>query len=402
MLTIKRGHVLRIPIIAFLYFFLIIWQFDLTYLSRFEIVDTVYKLGKVASFAIIVVITLMRGTYRMTRMFLFIICYSAVLVLSTIINNGPIFSAVSSGASLIAMYLIIHEMLQTEPKAATSIFMLMFGTMIYANVILMLLYPRGLYNTADYSTRFYWLFGQQNSNVIYSLCTIIAAIIYKEMHKGDRVNTRVFLLIFASYVNVIITGSATGILGIVIMTIVIIVNWKKPLITLYHGIIVSTAVFVIIVLLRKQNIIVTMITILLHRDLTFSGRFVLWSTAIEEFLKRPILGAGIETTTVFTMLYGFETPHNKVLFTLYQGGVLLLISLMGAIFSAAESLKSRSGSKTAMVLNAVLIAFVIQMQAESYVKTIFFFPFILTDYLYELSDQTITDGKQTRALGHLS
>ena len=370
----------------FLFFLLIVWHFEPAYFSKIKSVDLFFSIGKTASFIAVLLLLLVKRNIKITWMFLSLITYSVVLVLSTAINGGAITTSFVIAFSMVAFFLIVREMLETDTRTAVSVLMLIFECLIYANLIIMYLYPRGLYRNTVHTTRFGWLFGHQNSNILYVLGAICIAMVYFMGNRNAIGRIRAVLLILMSSITVAKTGSANGLIGFALFFILLIVNAKRIRINVFYGLLITLVLFVIIVVLRKQRIFAFLID-LLNRDVSFSGRDKIWNAAIRCFHNKPWFGYGVESSAVAEMRFGgVETTHNKILFALYQGGVALTIPFFGIILAAAKNLANPKMIMPTLAITGAIISLLIQMQAESYNSLLFFFFFFLSEGVQYLTD----------------
>lgn len=372
---INRKYILTF----FLYLFLIIWFMDLTCFSVIPSISTIFNVGKIISSISILVICFRKKKMRISKMFHFILLYSIVLVLSSIINGAAVMTAIISVATIICFYLILSEMMRSHPIVCVDVLQLLFEIMIYVNLLLMLLFPRGIYNISN-STRHYWLFGHQNANSFFCYGGIIVGVLYYEIKKKKGIINRAFFLILASLVSIVITHSANGYMGLAAVCLIIVLNRYNIKPTIFHGFVISCTIFILIVLLRKQELFSYIITVVLHRDLTFSSRLSIWDQALYYFSQKPLLGYGLESVASSRAKFGgVATPHNTFLNLLYQGGIVLFLTWIGMILSPIKSIKKWMGSKTVIVINAIIISILIQAQVESVYTVITFFPLFLAD-----------------------
>lgn len=381
----NRRHTIRVPKVFFLYLFLVIWHFEPTYFSTLRIIDSMFSIGKITSFIVVTIMLAIRRKISNTKMLTSIGIYSSVLLLSTIINEGNIVNAVTTVASMITLYLIVCEMLNSHPGTAVSVFMLVFECLIYSNLIIMFLYPRGVYNIRANGKRFYWLLGQQNANILYVMCAFCVAIMFYILHKNDRGKYRSFLLSAMGILTILKSGSANGYIGLFLFFVLLIVNRNKVRITVFHGLLFSFVIFLTIVIFRKQYLFENIISTL-NRDLTFSGRLNIWDAGIRCFLEKPLLGFGVEYLAVAKMRFcGFETSHNKLLYILYQGGIALAVPFIGIIVSAGRNLATQQRTIATVILSSAIVTVMTLMQAESYATAVFYFIFFLTDGMQKLA-----------------
>ena len=372
----KANTVYNIRYFVF-FFFLMVWHFQLSYLTSFPVMDCVYSIGKALSFFVIIAMVFYKGSFKApSEMFAFIILHSLLLVVSTILNRGAVVTSVITVMSLLAMYLIVHYMFLKNPVTAVNMLMFMFEVFIYANIIIMFVFPKGAYKNLS------WLFGQKNVNILFVLIAICMALTYYYVHRTQMDKIRAFILIAVSVLTITMSKSATSFLGLFAFGMMLLINRKKVRFTVYHGLLISLLVFVFVVWLRQLDIFKTLIVEILHKDMTLTKRTRIWDNGLKFFLQKPILGYGVEATKVAKERFlGYETTHNKMLYTLYQGGICLYAAFIGIIITAARRLDKFREDKLGIIYTAAIVALLIQMQGESYVMTTFYFCFILVDHL---------------------
>ena len=99
-----------------------------------------------------------------------------------------------------------------------------------------------------------------------------------------------------------------------------------------------------------------------------------------------LLGYGMETTEAAVKRFGYMTPHNRYLYLLYQGGLLMLTVFMGMLADCGKTLRQRINSKAALLCVSSISAFLIMMQFESYNTPIFFIPFLLSFRIEKITE----------------
>lgn len=391
---IKLDGVISICEKKIFYFFLLIWFFELTYFTTIPWLDKLYTLGKVVSAVIIFMLCIQKRDYKITIKerisrisvpFIWaVVIYEAILVLRTLVCGGAVVSAVIAAGSLIVLVMALNYMLSTDAKGTLNILMLIFELIIYCNFATVILFPKGLYHIREGAERFYWLVGHQNATILYVLCAIVIAVLFSKYGGEDnngKMGLRSVLLIFVSCATIVIIWSATAIFGLFVFGLLLFFNRKGVKLSVRIAIVCSLLFFLAIVVFRMQDYFSVIIVNVLHRDVTFTNRTVIWDKAMKCIQQHPILGYGVELSKVARQRFGFNTTHNKYLYTLYQGGGLLFVSFLTVLYSVTKPLKKHAGSVAAIVITASIWALLIQMQFESYTLTVFYIPFILAGQL---------------------
>ena len=391
---IKLDGVIRISEEKVFYFFLLIWYFELTYFTTISWLDKLYTIGKAVSAVIIVMLCMQKRDYKFTIMertrctpiqFIWaVVIYEVILVFRTLVCGGALVSALIAAGSLIVLVMALNYMLSSDAKGTLNILMLIFELIIYCNFATVILFPKGLYHIREGAERFYWLVGHQNATILYVLCAIVIAVLFSKYgaeNDGKKFRLRSVLLIFVSCATIVIIWSATAIVGLFVFGLLLLFNRKGVKLSVRIAILFSLLLFLGIVVFRMQDYFSVIIVNVLHRDVTFTNRTVIWDKAMECIQQHPILGYGVELSKVAKQRFGYNTTHNKYLYTLYQGGGLLVVSFLSVLYSVTKPLKKHAGSIAAIVITASIWALLIQMQFESYTLTVFYIPFILAGQL---------------------
>ena len=86
----------------------------------------------------------------------------------------------------------------------------------------------------------------------------------------------------------LIDGSATTIVGILIILIIQNISFFRKILKPKVGCILVAAAFVIVVVQQKFDFLQPFIVGFLGKDMTFTGRLMIWKNAINAILKNPI------------------------------------------------------------------------------------------------------------------
>lgn len=306
------------------------------------------------------------------------LCYEVLLVANTWIQKGAFETAVESMYKTIGLILILNYWLLQNADDVIKVLMIVFEMLIYTNSVLMLLFPQGLYNQSAGQTKFYWLFGHQNQTILYVLCAILVAVLYHYcIYSGRLFCVRSLLLILAGIWMIVYAWSATAMMGIAIVFGMMFLYKIKIHLGVTTGIAFSFLIFLGIIIFRQQSFFSWLITNVLHRSMTFSGRTGIWDKALDCIKGAVIWGYGYENWRMAKSRFGFNTPHNRYLYILYQGGIVLFIVFLLMLFLVAKEIKDAENTLLKSVAVGCICALLVQMQFESYTNILFYVPFIL-------------------------
>ena len=130
---------------------------------------------------------------------------------------------------------------------------------------------------------------------------------------------------------------------------------------------------VALVYFRLQHYLEYIIVNVLQRNLTLTNRTIIWDRAIRFIREHPIFGYGRENYGPRALKYGFkaESPaglhaHNRILETLYGGGITMLILFLWIFFYAAGRLNKVKDTSFAKILSFGIFIYLIGMLTEYY------------------------------------
>lgn len=287
----------------------------------------------------------------------------------------------------IGLVAVIDKGMKTKASETLSGLALLLEIYIYINFISILLCPNGLYEAELYSGN-YWFLGYKNVMVRFLIPAIVINAICTVYKKGQY-NIRLFVLIVISVMTEWMVDCKTGLLGIGIVAIAMLIFSRRKLPKCFNaknGMIVVGVLSVALGTTAMLNNFSGILQDLGEKASVFSRQAV-WFRAIQLFLKSPIFGYGVRTNDGYRQLINLSTgwgyfshPHNYILYVLIQGG-LVEICLIGNLMTKVSKmcLKNRE-NYTAKMLLVYYIAFFVMGITESLSGCTLLFPIALLAY----------------------
>lgn len=143
-------------------------------------------------------------------------------------------------------------------------------------------------------------------------------------------------------------------------------------ITFFYGYCVS---WVLIVVVRIQNIFAWLIVGILHKNLTFTNRTIIWDNALGSIRNRPLLGYGVQNTVNLFYTYivrpgkptvnSWFSAHNQVIQTLYESGIVSMIPVMLLCIMVFKKLDKNRNNRMYPVMVAGIIGLSVSLMAEA-------------------------------------
>lgn len=403
---IVRSCRYSLSISSILWFFLLIWYFEPQYFREdfIPLVHNIFVLGRIGSALIICGIIFFKmirfKDYKPSALYIYILFEESILIISSILNPdaNKIFQVLIDNVLLIMPFLGgIDYLFQKKPVKIINILLLISEILLYCNFISMILFPNGLYNITIGSTRKYYLLGQQNLTILYIMIGLVTSLLQSQYVTKKRFSIRTFVLFTVCVYMEIVIKSATGFVGLLIFVgIFLLTEFKHIVIDLRWGMLVSAVIFFVFIVFERQEIFSTIIIDILHRDITASTRTIIWEKALQYILQKPLLGFGVEANEIAILRFGYITPHNRCLYMMYRGGIILLSAFIVMIFRSGQKLSIFKFERASVYITSALFALIIQMQFESYDTSIFYILFIMAFHVKDIL--IATEGRKCSGL----
>lgn len=294
------------------------------------------------------------GLFKASR--LFFLFWGSYLVSTSIFNIGTIAYVLYNAYIYIALVLLLIIEIRKNPQRLLYCLTIIYSTLILSNFILRLLFPNGLYQVVSTSYHEAYLLGDGNAVAYVALPCLILTSLFSYI-KYKEIKTFVWVICAIVLYNFYLDWSASalvcGVLWVVFL-VLISRNIKIPAYTFLIGFIIS--VF-LIVGAPNNAISRNFITNVLHKNLTFSGRSVIWASAFGMILQKPILGyggffqMGAFTNGVSLRLYPSHTTYLQILI---DGGAVLFGIFITIVVEALRRLnRTRNHIESAILISGI-------------------------------------------------
>lgn len=260
---------------------------------------------------------------------------------------------------------------------------------IIINLITIIAFPNGMYSTAGgqesstYTAN--WFLGYKN----YPIRFFIPAMLFAEFRaylKGCY-NAHSVCLYLICGLSCLLLDSSTATIGYIVYVVgVLVIRHSKFLRKFINYKLISLAIIaaVILIVVRQEQLgIINLIANSLERDMTFTGRTVIWSSTMDAILKHPIIGYGFLSTERFKMITGSiaSHPHNYFLYCLVRGGIIQLAQIISMFIVIGREIFKSQDEKLKRTIIIYLGAMMIMGITETLVNSaILFYPSILLCY----------------------
>lgn len=246
--------------------------------------------------------------------------------------------------TLTGLLLLSERMIYQNPEDYIKSFAVLMGAYSVINLIFVLLFPYGIYNQNvslfgnAYSVYF---LGGKNGAFFPYLFFLFASVILSKTIKGV-ISKRVIFLNILLLIGAVMLKSANTIICLFIALACLLV---EKYFSFFPRIVTKNKLFFFVVLISivlltdLRNIFLGPLVKLFGKDITLSGRTVLWSCAADYIKKSPIWGNGTGVTYEMKLTYEtryYPQAHSTYLDMIAKYGIMTLIPFVNVFFVALK------------------------------------------------------------------
>lgn len=319
--------------------------------------------------------------------------FSMILVLlliavSTILNNGNFTEMIKYIInSLMLMLLFNHCTIKYKMDFVKSL-NIYFFVLLFINLLTMILYPNGMFINSVGNRSNYFL-GFKNTIILYVIPFLYFSFLLN-IKKDGKLNKRFYVSYLLGFLNILLTKSSTGIVGLAIITVLLLTkNFFKNIkaFNLRTFIIIHLILFYIIIIGNKVGIFSFLVVTIFKKDLTFTNRTYIWDKAIEFITNKPLLGYGSETSIVRAIKFRYHqavTCHNQLLDMTYQIGIIGAIIYGISFLILKKQVDLIEDKNIKFFTNVILMSFLVMMLMEYYNIPTYIYLFIMISQVHNL------------------
>ncbi len=250
-----------------------------------------------------------------------------------------------------------------------------FMFFVSLNLLLMIVVPQGIY--AAYSSVYTthteeWLLGVGNVAISWHFPAVIVAWMYSKMVHNNKYGWYMSAIVLISN---LIDGSATAIVGVLVILIIQNINSIKGILTPKMGALIAIVFFLVIVVYQSFEFLQPIVVGFLGKDMTFTGRLMIWSNAISGIVQKPIFGHGVMYTKEITKILGVVPDidfiwegathcHDNYLQIAFTGGLIAVLIYYFIYRIAIRKLTIYWNNPISKACTAGLIAFLVIQISE--------------------------------------
>lgn len=362
MLVKKSIHINKLKLL-----FIIFFSFKISSLSYISSVgNTLFLLAQlIIGISLLFSFTIQKKINKLDCCFFI---FYLILAIATVINRIDIANYIKDLISSMLLYLSIKYGMEKDPKSYfkySSRILLLYT--LFNTISAVYLYPNSMFR--DNNNPIFFLGGDNTSIRIYLYS--IGMYFANKHFNGRKISFPVLpvlnLLIFSFLRDI---GSGKVCLFVIIIGLVFLkVKQKMPKDILLKIALVHIIIFTLLLSLAKIDIARSIVVNILHRDMTLTGRTIIWDITVNKIIEKPVLGYGMIDGMDFQAMLGGITgvnAHNTYLMMLFNGGLILFAIFIIAYFITRKQFSITKVSNWFYVFPLLLFTIMVRSQVEGW------------------------------------
>lgn len=349
------------------------------FFSTLKMIDKLYTYGGFLCVVFLIVLFLLQ--FKLNKINTWIFLFFSTSFLSTVIGSHNLYLFLGANYASLGMCLLFAICLEKDPAVLIESFSVL-EIFVYINLITVLVYPEGMYNNGMYD--YNWFLGYKNSQ-IRTILPILSMSLINSYKKFGYISFKTWTLICAVIITMLRIHSATAVVGIFVFLFILLMfhqtGKKLPkFVSLKNGVLATVILFLLIIVLKLQDIFQYLIVNILGKDLTFTSRSSYWDYTLLLIRQQPIWGYGYFSGDDYAKLFSnryMTHPHNYIMYILMSGGLVLLAVVFWGYWNANKTLEAYSDDVCNKIILFTLFSFLIMGLMESLVGTILLYPMLI-------------------------
>ena len=243
-----------------------------------------------------------------------------------------------------------------------------FSACVVVNTITYILFPGALY--ADIGGWRCWFLGADNSNYSYYVVASTLAMLYCSCIK-KKITLLSIMVWISGFIFAFGRAIGSGMICQVIWAILFLLyyqRWTRKLLKARYIFYVTVICILGIVVFR--NLIIGSVAAAVGKDITLTGRTLLWDNVIKAVMRRPVLGYGVCDENTFKRICSTHLggPHNYILFIMLWGGfiALTIFALLLIKSAKASSTAKKTDFYKCVVIGLIVLSVRLMVETGNY------------------------------------
>ena len=201
------------------------------------------------------------------------------------------------------------------------------------------------------------------------------AVLYFEYY-GNKVRMRSNMLILFICATILITWSATGVVGWFVFMVYLLFIYRKRISSFLNaaflGVMYVVSFFAVVVF-RMQEYFSFIIEDILHKNVSLTGRTQIWDYTFLLIKRSPFIGYGVYDSLIYLRNQYYSHAHNGILEILLEGGFAALAVYILLFIMTCRELYIYREHYISGIITAGFFSVQVLLLAEGYVNQIWIF-----------------------------
>lgn len=243
----------------------------------------------------------------------------------------------------LAIALISEYYMKRKPQKYISATLKLLILLLIIDLVSILLFPNGMYenywNTAN------WFLGYKTERVRAVCMPVLLFSSLNDISNKGKLSAFTWILAVVAVIDIFLSGATGGLVATLVFCIMIfLINFASEISRYLYKIfnfkiLIATIIIlnVIVVILQDLSLFETFITDILGKEMTLTGRTIIWALSWKYALKSPILGHGFIISSEYEKITGVlagTSPHNLFLGVFVYTGIVGIVVFFSMIYFA--------------------------------------------------------------------
>ncbi len=355
-------------------------------------INLIFNIVSIIFIAIIIILYLSRGKFSKLQIsiFIFITCIGV----STFFGTKDFGTFFKNYGVILAVSLYTEMLINNDLEKFLKALSTLISIYIIVN-LLTVVFTNGF--SGDGTLHDFYFLGYDNGSVHIIVLGLFVMMISSH-YFYNKLTPFVLTIIGCGVLTYYLEWAASCLVSIALLIFYVIFIYKrktmKKILDFRFIFGFTFIIFLIIVVFRWQNNFSWLIVDILHKDLTFTGRLVIWDKTLFQICKHPILGLGVQNEKIRLAKLGIYHAHSNFLNVLLESGIIGFVAFLNVFRVATKSLtrKENMNNEIASICTFALFVYLISTLVEVIMDDYLFY--ILLNICYFIP--FITDKKKKR------
>ncbi len=329
---------------------------------------------------------------NISRVFLLIIGYFAFFAIITlIVNPGSFISCIYQIAPLMALCSVTEYYMRQNSKDYLQAVLYVLILLIAVDLVTIILYPNGMYTTNLYTLN--WFLGYKTARVRVATLPVILFAAILSIEKKNKLDFGFWAVSALALVDTYASQGTGGVAVILLMLVLLFCLFmfkndrpRKFVLRLFNFRLILFIVLIVTFMfnvLQNFSVFEPIITGILGKDMTLSGRLRIWEVSLQLIRQSPFVGNGYISSTRFARLVGMNAatqPHSLFLSVLVYTGVAGLIIYLLLLNASLSYVKKTDGGEGTVICAVYIICMLVHGIVSIHLFSVFLYPAMIMLY----------------------